>query len=72
LHIQRIAVHPSAQGEGWGTRLLSDALRWAQRNGATQAHVNTQLSNERALNLYLRHGFELASWRLQVLKLDSE
>lgn len=68
-YIQRIAVHPDAQGEGWGTRLLSDAMRWAQRHGAVTAHVNTQLSNERALNLYLRNGFELASWRLQVLSI---
>lgn len=66
-YIQRIAVHPDAQGHGWGTRLLSDAMRWAQRHGALTAHVNTQISNERALNLYLRNGFELASWRLQVL-----
>lgn len=69
-YIQRIAVHPQAQGHGWGRRMLNDAMRWAQRHGAVTAHVNTQISNERALNLYLRNGFVLAPWRLQVLSID--
>lgn len=68
-YIQRIAVHPDAEGQGWGSGLVADALTWAQRHGAQQAHVNTQLTNERALHLYQRHGFELASWRLQVLRI---
>ena len=66
-YLQRIAVHPDSQGQGWGRRLVEDALRWAWRNGAVQAHVNTQISNERALVLYERCGFVSASHRLQVL-----
>ncbi|MEM7093196.1 MAG: GNAT family N-acetyltransferase [Actinomycetota bacterium] len=66
-YLQRVAVHPSAQGEGWGMRLVDDALRWSWRNGARTVHVNTQLTNERAVGLYRRCGFELAPERLQVL-----
>lgn len=68
-YIQRVAVHPDAEGQGWGSRLVNDALQWAQRHGAHQAHVNTQLTNQRALALYERHGFELAGFRLQVLRI---
>ena len=71
-YLQRIAVHPDAQRQGWGTRLVNDALRWAQRSGATIAHVNTQMVNERAVALYERCGFTLAPHRLLVLYRDFE
>lgn len=66
-YLQRVAVDPAAQGAGWGTCLVQDALRWAWRNGATIAHVNTQVTNERAVALYEKCGFRLAAHRLQVL-----
>lgn len=66
-YVQRVAVHPDAQGQGWGTRLVNDSLRWAWRNGATMSHVNTQITNHRAVALYERCGFISASYRLQVL-----
>ena len=66
-YLQRIAVHPDSQGQGWGRRLVEDALQWAWRNGAARAHVNTQISNERAFSLYERCGFVAAPHRLQVL-----
>lgn len=66
-YLQRVAVHPEAQGRGWGRRLVEDGLRWAWRNGAVRAHVNTQITNERALALYERCGFQSARHRLQVL-----
>lgn len=66
-YVQRVAVHPEAQGQGWGRTLVQDSLRWAWKNGAHTAHVNTQLTNERAVALYERNGFVLANERLQVL-----
>jgi len=66
-YVQRVAVHPDAQGQGWGRTLVQDSLRWAWKNGARTAHVNTQLTNERAVALYERTGFVLANERLQVL-----
>lgn len=69
-YIQRLAVHPEAQGQGWGTRLVFDALAWLQRNHAATVHVNTQLTNERAVALYKRCGFVPAPHRLVVLRRD--
>lgn len=66
-YVQRVAVHPDAQGQGWGRTLIQDSLRWAWKNGARTAHVNTQLTNERAVALYEGSGFVLANERLQVL-----
>lgn len=69
-YVQRVAVHPDAQRLGYGTALVNDSLRWAWRNGASIAQVNTQISNERAVSLYERCGFTFAPHRLLVLHHD--
>jgi ribosomal protein S18 acetylase RimI-like enzyme len=65
--VQRIAVDPEAHGRGIGTTLLLDGLRWLADRGAMSALVNTQIGNERALQLYERTGFRLLRERLAVL-----
>lgn len=56
-YLQRLAVDPAHHGEGWGTALVVDALRWLRRRGAHSVTVNTQEVNEVAYALYLRLGF---------------
>ena len=67
-YLQRLAVAPSAAGKGVGSGLLIDALRWMRRRGATIAYVNTQVENDRALDLYVRHGFQQMSEGLAILE----
>ena len=55
-YLQRLAVDPDAAGRGYGSALVLDALHWMRRRGAFRAYVNTQSDNDRALQLYLRHG----------------
>ncbi|MGH9228784.1 MAG: GNAT family N-acetyltransferase [Acidimicrobiales bacterium] len=69
-YVQRLAVHPRAQGQGVGGTLLLDGLRWLRRWGAGDALVNTQEGNDRSLRLYLRVGFVLQPDGLTVLRLD--
>jgi [ribosomal protein S18]-alanine N-acetyltransferase len=66
-YIQRLAVHPSARGQGLGRSLVGDVLRWMQRRGAARALVNTQRTNEAALALYRSCGFQLLPEGLHVL-----
>ena len=56
-YIQRLAVRPDATGQGWGTALVVDGLRWMASTGCVEALVNTHDDNERALALYTRLGF---------------
>ena len=65
--VQRIAVDPRVHGRGIGTTLLLDGLRWLADRGALTALVNTQIGNDRALQLYRRMGFTLLDERLAVL-----
>lgn len=69
-YLQRLAVHPSAQGRGLGTALVHDGLRWLRRWGASEALVNTQEGNESALRLYRHLGFREQDDGLVVLHRD--
>lgn len=67
-YLQRLAVHPDAQGGGLGRELVLDALWWLRRRRAREAVVNTQVDNERARLLYERLGFRARRPGLAVLQ----
>lgn len=67
-YLQRLAVLPGHQRQGIGTALVNDSLRWARSHGARSVLVNTQESNDTALQLYLHLGFELEAHGLAVLE----
>ena len=66
-YVQRLAIDPRAQGQGWGRALLDDGLRWLHSRGAHNAFVNTQVDNARALHLYEQAGFHRMPVGLCVL-----
>lgn len=67
-YLQRLAVVPEAQGKGVGSTLVNDAIVWLRHRRASLALVNTQEINERAFDLYQRHGFVRQSEGLIVLR----
>jgi GNAT superfamily N-acetyltransferase len=69
-YLQRLAVHPSARGRGFGRALIDDGLRWVRRGGARRCLVNTQVDNHDALALYEGSGFERLPAGLAVLSAD--
>jgi ribosomal protein S18 acetylase RimI-like enzyme len=69
-YLQRLAVHPSARGRGFGRALIDDGLRWVRRGGARRCLVNTQEDNHDALALYEGCGFERLPTGLAVLSAD--
>ena len=70
--LQRLAVEPRRQGAGLGRALVGDGLRWLRRWRVEKALVNTQLGNERALQLYESLGFRREPSGLCVLAIDLE
>lgn len=70
-YLQRLAVHPDAQGQGIGAALVNDCLWWLRNRGVSLALVNTQERNTRALGLYERLGFVLQREGLLVLRWDN-
>jgi ribosomal-protein-alanine N-acetyltransferase len=56
--VQTIAVAPRSQGQGLGRALLDALLEEARRRGCTQVFLEVLDTNEAAIALYERTGFE--------------
>jgi GNAT superfamily N-acetyltransferase len=69
--IQRLAVLPTAQGRGYASALVQDALGWAGRHHVITVSINTQTDNTRARQLYQRHGFTLQPDHLGVVGFET-
>lgn len=67
-YLQRIAVHPEAQGLGIGAALVKASIDWAASRDVRRLIVNTQTTNFGALRLYERAGFLKSSFGLFLLE----
>lgn len=56
-YLVRIAVHPSASGQGVGVRLMSEAIAFFKQEHVLRIMLNTQDDNVRAHRLYEWFGF---------------
>lgn len=56
-YVQTIAVAPSAQRKGLGTRLLIDMVTESRRRGCRHLDLEVRADNMVAIGLYQRHGF---------------
>ena len=56
-YVQTIAVAPDAQGHGIGTALLVALIDEAHRRGCGHLDLEVRADNDRAIDLYVRHGF---------------
>ncbi|WP_348607249.1 GNAT family N-acetyltransferase [Halobaculum rarum] len=59
-HIKDLAVHPDAQGEGLGRRLLRASLSELAAAGASAVKLEVRERNHRAQSLYADEGFRSA------------
>ena len=70
-YLQRVAVHPTWQGQGMGRSLVRASARRARKNGAKIMLLNTQFDNEPAIGLYKEEGFALLPEPLSLLRYDA-
>jgi ribosomal protein S18 acetylase RimI-like enzyme len=69
-HLIRMAVHPTWQGHGIGTRLLAEAIRFFGLAGVKRITLNTQARNKQSQWLYRRFGFRLVGQEAVALWRD--
>jgi [ribosomal protein S18]-alanine N-acetyltransferase len=62
-HITTIAVEPESQGNRFGERLLIALLREARYRGGRRATLEVRASNQVALRMYAKYGFETVAIR---------
>ena len=55
-----LITDPHQRNRGYGTKLLTSLLRWAQENGASHAYLQVVGKNATARHLYAKLGFEEA------------
>jgi len=70
-YLQRVAVHPTWQGQGMGRSLVRAAARRARKSGAKIMLLNTQFDNEPAIRLYEAEGFTLLPDPLSLLRFNA-
>jgi ribosomal-protein-alanine N-acetyltransferase len=56
-HVLNLCVHPSAQGMGFGRRMLNALLLKAEDSEVEKVFLEVRPSNEAALHLYRSVGF---------------
>ena len=61
--ITDIAVAKEVQGQGIGTKLLKELLEVAKKHGTETINLEVRVSNESAISLYKKHGFEIIGRR---------
>jgi GNAT superfamily N-acetyltransferase len=55
-----LVTAPQQRNKGYGTKLVSGLLRWAQENGAWHAYLQVMSHNAPARRLYTKLGFQAA------------
>jgi ribosomal protein S18 acetylase RimI-like enzyme len=59
MAIDMLAVDRSRQGQGWGSRLMEEAERYARGKGCLLMRLLVDETNGRAIGFYIRHGYTL-------------
>lgn len=56
-HLLNLCIAPDFQGKQYATLLLEEALGLARQLGAGEAYLEVRRSNQKAVNLYFKSGF---------------
>ena len=66
-----IAIFPDQQKRGFGSELLAFCINFSLNNGFTQLALDVETSNQNALNLYKKHGFNVVkSYDYRSMPID--
>src|SRR6056297_593162 len=63
VHINNIAVKTNYRNEGLGKKLLDYIIKYGKENHFSRITLEVRESNEKALKLYNKNGFELITKR---------
>lgn len=63
IYILKLAVSENWRGCGFGSQLLTESLRRAVEKKSFSAVLDVRLSNQRAIALYKKHGFQTVGMR---------
>lgn len=70
--LANIAVAPASRGQGVGKALLEHVIGVARRDGVSNLFLEVRASNQVAISLYTRYGFERVGLRRRYYNEPSE
>ena len=70
VHLMAMWVHPALRGSGAASALVEAVLAWAEEQGASSVRLDVIDGNDRARQLYERHGFE-ATGKIAIRPRDN-
>ncbi len=71
-YISNVAVAPQARRKGIGDALIAHLLRWAHENGLAFVTLEVRESNQAAIALYKKHGFQTVGLRKKYYDFPKE
>lgn len=63
VHLLNITVAPQYQGQGWARVMLDALAMWSRGQGMQWLWLEARVSNQRALEVYLAHGYQRVGLR---------
>jgi ribosomal-protein-alanine N-acetyltransferase len=72
LHISTIAIHPECRQQGLGTCLIQKVLAQGARLGVLIATLEVRVSNDSAIHLYRKFGFNIVGTRPRYYRDNDE
>jgi L-phenylalanine/L-methionine N-acetyltransferase len=67
-----VAIDPDFSGKGYGSKMLEAIIDLGQQRGIKRLELSTATFNEKAIQLYKKHGFELEGVLRNYTFLKSE
>lgn len=72
VYLGGVAIHPDHAGKGWGAQMLREVLALARQSGFLRVELSTAITNERAIRLYEKSGFQKEGILRRYCHLKSE
>lgn len=65
VQITTISVHPDYQGKGYGDKMMEFIINYVKELGCRNITLEVRVSNNKAINFYKKHQFEIVGLRKQ-------
>lgn len=72
VSVTGMAVLQEYWGKGTGQALIRELVRWAKNRNILRIELNVATTNQRAVNLYKKMGFDIEGVKLQSLQIDKQ
>lgn len=72
VHLYNVCVLPKHQGQGRGKKWIDYLYQFAANHKASKIHLEVRVSNQAALRLYMKRGFERIGYRKNYYRSSND